>query len=60
MGMENATRPVPPNTSEGCYVCGEGLREVLISKLVSGASVSLCSKHQDVKSVDSKPFSWKK
>jgi hypothetical protein len=58
--METATRPQPPNTSEGCYVCGDGLNEILVSKLVSGASVALCSKHQNVTSVLSKPFQWVK
>lgn len=58
--MENMTRPIPPDRSEGCYVCGEGRNEILQSKLVSGASVALCQKHQEVTSVLSKPFQWVK
>lgn len=58
--MENATRPQPPNKSEGCYVCGEGLKEVLTSRLVSGTSVALCSKHKNVTSVLPRPFQWVK
>ena len=56
--MENATRPEPPNKSEGCYVCGQGLREILTSKLVSGANVALCSAHVNVTSVLPKPYEW--
>ena len=58
--MDNMTRPLPPETSEGCYVCGEGLNEILTSRVVSGASVALCKKHENVTSVLSKPFQWVK
>jgi hypothetical protein len=44
--MQNASHPTPPNKSEGCFICGEGLNEILSSKLVQGGSVALCSKHQ--------------
>lgn len=44
--MENTSRPVPPNKSEGCYICGGGLDEVLASKTVGTISVALCNKHQ--------------
>lgn len=40
--MENATRPIPPNQSEGCFNCGKGKNEILKSKLMRNASVALC------------------
>jgi hypothetical protein len=46
--MENATRPIPPNLSEGCYACGEGTDQVLESKLVNGMSLALCYKHTGI------------
>lgn len=46
--MENASRPIPPNLSEGCYACGEGKDQILESKLVGGISIALCRKHIDI------------
>jgi len=56
--MHNSTGPEPPNLSEGCYVCGGGVNEVLASRLVGGSSVALCAKHQNATTVPSKPFQF--
>ena len=42
--MENATRPLPPDRSEGCFNCGSGKNAVLVSLLCNNASIALCLK----------------
>jgi len=42
--MENISRPIAPNLSEGCFNCGGGKNEILQSKLNRGTSIALCSK----------------
>lgn len=54
--MENITRPLPPNTSEGCFNCGEGKQEVLKSRVGRGASVALCKECFALPITNTQPF----
>ncbi len=40
--MDNATRPTPPNKSEGCYNCGAGLDETFNGVPLTFDGVLLC------------------
>lgn len=44
--LENVTRPLPPNQSEGCWACGGGKDRILKSLLIGGMSVAVCPKHE--------------
>lgn len=56
MAMENTSKPRPPNLSEGCFNCGHGKDQILVSKLVNSANVALCRDCQLLSKMDSRPF----
>lgn len=43
----------------GCYNCGGGQHELLISKTVGGTSVSLCAGCQEMQTVPRMPFEFR-
>ena len=56
--MDNVTRPVPPDQSEGCFNCGRGKDEVLVSKKLPNQplSIALCRGCVDKPVPHTQPF----
>jgi hypothetical protein len=56
--MENVTRPTPPDQSEGCFSCGGGKDQILVSKKLpnQALSVALCRECIDKPVQHTQPF----
>ncbi len=59
MSENPAPRGTPTNPNDGCFNCGGGKEQPLISKTVGGTSVALCAKCEDMQTVPRMPFDYR-